>query len=124
MLRGLRLRYAFAALWIFLPRLALAVCQIQTVASISPTDPNGGAANVQISFTAAPSNGAAIAAEGAAERLTDVLIFDNGTSPNCFTAGNVITLIYTAPLTAVPSTLTSPANYDIFDSSAALGVNI
>jgi hypothetical protein len=126
MLRGLRCRVPVVALCLLLSRLALAVCQVQTVASIAPTDPSGGPTNVQITPISGPSNGSAVAVEGLTERLSDILIRDDGQSPNCLSTGNNLTILYTVPVTvpALPATLTSPANFDIYDSLGLLVVSI
>ncbi len=104
---------------------AQAVCQASAVASLPGFDPSGSSPTFPLAPVAAPSAGAAVANEGLAERLSDVLIFDNGTAPNCFTLNSVITLVYNLPLQNLPAQNTAPAaNFDIFDSSGGAGLAV
>lgn len=104
---------------------AQAVCQAIAVASLPGFDPSGSLPTFPLAPVAAPSAGAAVANEGLAERLSDVLIFDNGTAPNCFTLNSVITLVYNLPLQGLPAQNTAPAaNFDRFDSSGVAGLQV
>src|ERR1043166_9314354 len=59
-----------------------ASCQVVTVKTITG-DPVPNLA-ARISYVAAPSNGATVAREGLAERLSDLLIYDSGAGAACF----------------------------------------
>ena len=67
------------------------VCQVAAVTRIS-SDPNPPNLRGQIVYTPAPAWGANVNREGLVERLSDVLLFDNGAAPNCFAAGNVLSV--------------------------------
>src|ERR1051326_4627565 len=94
---------------------AHASCQLVTVKTVSgdPT-PNLSA---RISYTAAPSNGANVAYEGLAERLSDLLLYDSGSGAACFQLGNVITFTYAAALI-------TPPGIDVFDSALPSGLAV
>ena len=91
--------------------------------------PAGDAAD-GISTTAVSSTGTMISAEGQAERISDVLIYDRtGTSGStfCFNNGNVITVTIPGVLASpaagngVPA---APANLDVYDSAGAAGLAV
>src|SRR5689334_19172585 len=84
---------------LLLVRLAGAACKVEAVAGIVPTDPSGSPTNVQVFPAAAPSDGAALNAEGLSERLSDVLVHDDGQLPNCFAFANTITIVYSVAVT-------------------------
>src|SRR5690349_19285995 len=89
-----------AAFFLSLASAAHASCQLITVKTVTGDPiPNLSA---RISYTAAPTDGATVAYEGVAERLSDVLIYDSGSGAACFQLGNIITLTYAVALLAPP----------------------
>src|SRR5512133_2023217 len=107
---------ALAASFLLHPSsLAHASCQVVTVKTIAG-DPNPNF-STRVSYTAAPSNGATVAYEGVAERLSDLLIYDSGSGAACFQSGNVITLTYAAPLLSGPG-------IDVFDNARPSGLAV
>jgi hypothetical protein len=107
----------------FAPVPAFAGCNVAIVGNIAPTDPNGLASNGQITLSAAGVP-AVLQHEGKAERVSDVLIYDDTAvaGGNCFTSGNRILLSYPAVLTNPASVQTLGPNLDVFDSASALGI--
>ena len=100
-----------AALLFLLPAFsAHASCLLVTVKNVSG-DPTPNLA-APISYVAAPPDGATVAFEGVAERLSDVLIYDSGVGAACFQLGNIITLTYSSPLLSAPG-------IDIFDTASS-----
>jgi hypothetical protein len=94
---------------------ALGSCQLAIVKTVTG-DPSPNLV-ARIFYVAAPSNGATVAYEGVAERLSDVLIYDSGSGAACFQDGNVIMFTYDVALVAPPAV-------DVFDSNAAAGLAI
>ena len=99
------------------PASLFASCQLVTIKTITG-DPHPSLTS-RVTYVAAPTNGATVAIEGLAERLSDVLIYDSGAGAACFQSGNVLTLVYDAALTTAPG-------LDIFDSNgvSALAASI
>jgi hypothetical protein len=102
---------------------AFAGCNAAIVSNISPTDPDGLSNRGQITVSTAGVP-AVLQHEGKAERVSDVLIYDDTAvaGGNCFTPGNRIQLNYGAVLTNPASVQTIGPNLDVFDSSGALGI--
>jgi hypothetical protein len=123
----------FGLLAVVLSSVGLADCVVQVVNSVSgtvgpavldtPTSNGPGA----ISFVAAPASGTPVANEGLIERVADILVYDDGTSPNCFTANQRINFTYSArailpPVGTTPTDINNPqiAQYfDVVDSDQA-----
>ena len=104
-----------AAFLLSLAPAAHASCQLTTVKTVTG-DPSPNL-SARISYTAAPADGATVAYEGVAERLSDVLIYDSGSGAACFQLGNVITLTYAVALLA-------PPGIDVFDSARPSGLAV
>lgn len=111
------------------PSAAWGVCQVQLVSSLGtdPAPPTAAQAASQIAFTAAPAGGASLNLEGRTERVSDVLIFDDGSAAatNCFQVNNSIRLTYNGTLTS-PTSIASAttANFDVFDNAGSAGLVI
>ena len=106
---------------------AVAGCNAIVVGTVAPTDPNGGPGTVQITASTAGTP-AILARESRAERLSDVLIFDDTVGPgagagNCFVVGNTLRLTYNAALT-LPASIASATSafFDVYDSSGFSGL--
>src|SRR5258706_2126487 len=99
---------------------AAAVCQVQVVSSIAPTD--GGSAVGPAAIT--PSSAGTpltMSTAGTSEPASDLLIYDDGAGPNCFSQGQSISVGFNLRMTSpTASAFTSSAqNFDLFDSSPA-----
>ena len=100
---------------------SFAVCFVDAATRAS-SDPN--APTWPPSYTAAPSYGARLNNEGLTERVADIVVMDDGTLPNCFSLGNVITFLYNAVL-RLPASVTSPStNVDRVDSAGTAGLRV
>lgn len=104
-------------------------CNVMVVSNIAPTDPSGGPGNTQLTVSTAGTP-ATLAREGATERLSDLLIFDDTVGPgagagNCFVVGNVLRLTYNVSLT-LPSSIVAAtlAYFDVYDNVGAAGLII
>jgi hypothetical protein len=107
----------------FAPVRGFAGCNVAIVGNIAPTDPNGTASNGQITLSTAGVP-AALQHESKAERVSDVLVFDDTAvaGGNCFTAGNRIQISYAAVPTNPTSVQTIGPNLDVYDSANALTI--
>jgi hypothetical protein len=103
---------------------AMADCNAITLTTLSPLDPNG-----TLSFPITPNNVGTVPnlnQEGLAERVADILIYDDGTGDPCFTdVHKLIVIAYNAPFT-VPTAVNSaaPPNIDVMDSKGNAGLSI
>ncbi len=110
-----------AAVVFLLPCAAFAACTVQPVLNVFPTDTDGSTAPP---LHIAPTNPYfyPFVQASLTQRLSDLLVTDDGVAPNCFTAGNVFTFTY--PMRVVlPAQLTA-ANFDVFDSASGVGLGI
>src|SRR5437016_2589465 len=99
MFRKILVATLLACVFIALPNAAFGGCNVLVVSNVAPTDPNGGAGNVQLTASTAGTP-ATLARESSVERLSDLLIFDDTAvaGGNCFVSGNTIRLTYNASL--------------------------
>ncbi len=106
------------------PSTAWGVCVVTAVSSVTP-DPAPSTGIIQITPTAAAAGGANLNQEGVVERVTDLLINDDGAAPNCFAVNNTFRLTYNATLTNPTSIVSATtANFDVYDSAGAAGLVI
>jgi hypothetical protein len=105
---------------------AWAECAAQVVSTVAPTD--GGAATPPALITPSTAGTPAqLINTGTSELVSNVLVFDTGVAPSCFTGfGRVIRLTYNMAMTSpsVGAFNGSPANMDIYDSAGLAGVAI
>ncbi len=109
-----------------LPKPAFGGCNVLVVSNVAPTDPSGGAGNVQLTASIGGTP-ATLARESSVERISDVLIFDDTAiaGGNCFTTANSIRLTYNASLTRPLSIASAtPAYFDVYDSAGSAGLAI
>jgi len=123
--------------------MANAACVASTADQIAVKGGTGSDPNLPTGFQTAVNGGTALIAaptlgagaiptlnnEGLAERLADIVVYDDGNAPNCFQANQTIRLTYnttiTVPnLTATPFTNAGTANFDVYDSAGQAGLVI
>ena len=82
-----------------------------------------------IALTNVAANNPDLNNEGLTERVSDVVIYDDGVAPNCFQSNQTIRLTYNVKIT-VPDVQTTPitsataANFDVYDSAGPAGLVI
>jgi len=108
---------------------ATTVSHVNTVNPVLDGQPAVPATHWAAGMVAGPAN---INQEGRAERVTDLIIVDDGLPPTCFSVNtDVIKVTYNAPIT-VPNPPTYPAvpgtlelyNFDVIDSNGDNGLRI
>src|SRR2546421_268201 len=84
---------------------AAGVCTARPVVNVFPTDTNGSTAPPLTAVVTNPFFYPFVQAN-LAQRMSDVLVTDDGEAPNCFVAGNVFTFTYPMRIT-VPAALSA-----------------